>query len=260
MTRQPNILLFVTDDHGQWASGPYGNRELLTPNLDRLAATGVVMENAFTPTPVCSPARASLLTGLTPSQHGIHDYIAMRFDRRDWLAGLPTLPQLLQNAGYRTGLCGKWHIGNEDSPAPGLDSWFSIGSAYPFLHFGAREFCDQGRMTRLEGSIDDIVTERAGTFLQADDERPFFLLVGLTAPHSPWDGHPQRFVDQYSDTDFVDIPDGESYPFGELAGESLSVDRRREREHTAQYYGCSNCWKRQGRPRTRWSSTHQITG
>ncbi len=236
MTRQPNILLFVTDDHGQWASGPYGNREVCTPNLDRLAATGVVMENAFTPTPVCSPARASLLTGLTPSQHGIHDYIAMRFDRRDWLAGLPTLPQLLQNAGYRTGLCGKWHIGNEDSPAPGFDSWFSIGSAYPFLHFGAREFCDQGRMTRLEGSIDDIVTERAGTFLQADDERPFFLLVGLTAPHSPWDGHPQRFVDQYSDTDFVDIPDGESYPFGEQAGESLSVDRRREREHTAQYY------------------------
>ena len=236
MTRQPNILLFVTDDHGQWASGPYGNQELRTPNLDRLASRGVVVDNAFTPTPVCSPARASLLTGLTPSQHGIHDYIAMRFDRRDWLAGVQTLPQLLEKAGYRTGMYGKWHIGNEDSPAPGFDSWFSIGSAYPFQHFGAREFCRQGRMTRLEGSIDDIVTEEAGTFLQANDGRPFFLLVGLTAPHSPWEGHPERYVDKYSGTDFVDIPNGESYPFGEPAGESLSVDRRREREHTSQYY------------------------
>ncbi len=170
MAKQPNILLFVTDDHGQWASGPYGNRELRTPNLDRLAATGVVMENAFTPTPVCSPARASLLTGLTPSQHGIHDYIAMRFDRRDWLAGLHTLPKLLQKAGYRTGMCGKWHLGNEDRPAAGFDSWFSIGSAYPVHHCGTREFCQQGRMATLRGYVDDIIAERAAQFLQHPDE------------------------------------------------------------------------------------------
>lgn len=170
MAKQPNILLFVTDDHGQWASGPYGNRELRTPNLDRLAATGVVMENAFTPTPVCSPARASLLTGLTPSQHGIHDYIAMRFDRRDWLAGLHTLPKLLQKAGYRTGMCGKWHLGNEDRPAAGFDSWFSIGSAYPVHHCGTREFCQQGRMATLRGYVDDIIAERAAQLLQHPDE------------------------------------------------------------------------------------------
>ena len=236
MAKQPNILLFVTDDHGQWASGPYGNRELRTPNLDRLAATGVVMENAFTPTPVCSPARASLLTGLTPSQHGIHDYIAMRFDRRDWLAGLQTLPQLLQKAGYRTGMCGKWHLGNEDRPAAGFDSWFSIGSAYPVHHCGTREFCQQGRMATLRGYVDDIIAERAAQFLQHPDERPFFLLVGLFAPHSPRDGHPLRFVDHYKDADYVDIPWGETYRFGALAGESLTVDRRREREHLAQYY------------------------
>ena len=236
MVRHPNILLFVTDDHAQWASGPYGNRELRTPNLDRLAASGVVMENAFTPTPVCSPARASLLTGLTPSQHGIHDYIAMRFDRRDWLAGLPTLPQLLQKAGYRTGMYGKWHLGNEDKPAPGFDSWFSIGSAYPVHHFGTRAFSRQGRMTSRTGYVDDIITDQAANFLQQPDARPFFLLVGLYAPHSPWDGHPQRIVDRYRAADFDDIPEGESYPFGELAGESLTVDRRRAREHLAQYY------------------------
>ena len=236
MAHLPNILLFITDDHGQWASGPYGNHEVSTPNLDSLAASGVVMENAFTPTPVCSPARASLLTGLTPSQHGIHDYIAAAFDRKLWLATEYTLPQLLQRAGYRTGLAGKWHIGNEDKPAPGFDFWFSVGSAYPLLHDGARDFCNHGRMERMCGVTNDIIAEQAGGFVKATDECPFFLLVCLTATHSPWQGHPERLASMYRDASFCDIPAGESYPFGEQALESLSVDRRREREAQAQYY------------------------
>ena len=72
---RPNILLFLTDDHGQWANGCYGNSELQTPNLDRLAAEGARFADAFTPCPVCSPARACLLTGRTPSQVGIHDWL-----------------------------------------------------------------------------------------------------------------------------------------------------------------------------------------
>ena len=236
MAHLPNILLFITDDHGQWASGPYGNHEVSTPNLDSLAASGVVVENAFTTTPVCSPARASLLTGLTPSQHGIHDYIAAAFDRERWLATEQTLPLLLQKAGYRTGLAGKWHIGNEDVPAPGFDFWFSVGSDYPLLHDGARDFCNQGRMERIRGYTDDIVAEQAARFVRATDERPFFLLVGLTATHSPWRGHPERLASLYRDASFCDIPTGESYPFGEQALESLSVDRRHEREAQAQYY------------------------
>ena len=236
MAHLPNILLFITDDHRQWASGPYGNREVRTPSLDRLAASGVVMENAFTPTPVCSPARASLLTGLTPSQHGIHDYIAAAFDRKLWLATEHTLPQLLQRAGYRTGLAGKWHIGNEDKPAPGFDSWFSVGSAYPLLHEGARDFCNHGRMDCLRGYTNDIIAEQAARFVMDTDERPFFLLVGLTATHSPWRGHPERLASMYRDASFCDIPAGESYPFGEQALESLSVDRSHEREAQAQYY------------------------
>ena len=236
MAHLPNILLFITDDHGQWASGPYGNHEVSTPNLDSLAASGVVMENAFTPTPVCSPARASLLTGLTPSQHGIHDYITAAFDRERWLATEQTLPLLLQKAGYRTGLAGKWHIGNEDVPAPGFDFWFSVGSDYPLLHDGAHDFCNQGRMERIRGYTDDIVAEQAARFVRATDERPFFLLVGLTATHSPWRGHPERLASLYRDASFCDIPTGESYPFGEQALESLSVDRRHEREAQAQYY------------------------
>ncbi|MXY95651.1 MAG: sulfatase-like hydrolase/transferase [Caldilineaceae bacterium SB0664_bin_27] len=234
--RQPNILLFVTDDHGQWACGPYGNQEVVTPNLDRLAASGVVMENAFTPTPVCSPARASLMTGLTPSQHGVHDYIAMAFDRKPWLAGERTLPQLLQEAGYRTGLAGKWHAGNEDLPANGFSSWFSVGSAYPLLHEGTRDFCNQGRMETFSGTTDDIIASEAVRFVTANDERPFFLLVGLTATHGPWSGHPERLTELYRDAALGDIPVAELYPFGDQALESLSVDRGREREAQVQYY------------------------
>ena len=236
MSNQPNILLFLTDDHGQWASAPYGNKELNTPNLERLAATGVVMENAFTPSPVCSPARASMLTGLTPSQHGIHDYIAMAFDQGEWLSEEQTLPRLLQAVGYRTGLAGKWHVGNEDRPAPGFDAWFSVGSAYPLLHYGKRIFCNQGRMEEIEGYTNDIIADQAVRFVEAVDERPFFLLVGLTATHGPWRGHPERHAGQYRDLTLDDIPAGEAYTFGDQALESLSVDRRLEREAQGQYY------------------------
>ncbi len=236
MSNQPNILLFLTDDHGQWASSPYGNGEVRTPNLARLAATGMVMENAFTPAPVCSPARASLLTGLTPSQHGIHDYIAMAFDRGAWLTDEQTLPRLLQGAGYRTGLAGKWHVGNEDRPAQGFDSWFSVGSAYPLLHQGRRGYCNQGRMETLEGFTNDILADRAVRFVEAEDERPFFLLIGLTATHGPWRGHPERHARQYRDATFCDIPADDTYAFGEQALESLSVERQLEREAQAQYY------------------------
>ena len=115
MRDRPNIVLFLTDDHGAWASGCYGNDEVATPTLDTLAATGTRFANAYTPTPVCSPARACLLTGKTASQVGIHDWLqeAMpEVGERDWLRGTSTLFDFLSAAGYHTGLSGKWHLGN----------------------------------------------------------------------------------------------------------------------------------------------------
>ena len=90
----PNIVVFFSDDHAQWALPAYGNREIQAPNLTHLAQTGVVMQNAFTPCPVCSPARASFWTGLYPSGHGVHDHLAeddADVQRTDWLAGRTTL-------------------------------------------------------------------------------------------------------------------------------------------------------------------------
>jgi len=106
MIPKKNILVFLTDDHAQWAMGAYGSQELHTPNLDFLAQTGVQMMEAFTPTPVCSPSRACFLTGRLSSQHGIHDYLSTtdpKIHNYPWLRDETTLAQLLSEAGYQTG-------------------------------------------------------------------------------------------------------------------------------------------------------------
>ena len=236
----PNILLFLTDDHGQWALGSSGNDRIQAPNLDYLADTGTVMENAFTPTPVCSPARACLLTGRTASQHGIHDYLdnLPAHFRRDWLDEKLTLPELLQNAGYRTGHVGKWHLGNDDKSARGFDSWGALAGDYPIDATGPARYCADGELKTIAGSKASIITDGAVRFLKnCDNDRPFFLLVGHVSTHSPWEGHPKRLVARYSMLDFAEVPQHETYPFGEQNLESrLLIDRANPRAGLAQYY------------------------
>jgi arylsulfatase A-like enzyme len=240
MTAKQNIILILNDDHGQWAVGSYGHRELHTPNLDHLAATGVQMNNAFTPIPVCSPARACLLTGRLASQHGIHDYLAStdeEIGRRAWLKDETTLAQLLSAAGYQTALCGKWHLGNDDQPQPGFDTWFTLGNDYPIDHGGSHRFCDNGRSRVIHGFKTRIITGQALDFLrQTDRERPFFLVAGYTATHSPWRDHPERLVAAYRDCSFADVPDDSAYPFGRQNLESTFPTRENSREALAQYY------------------------
>ena len=122
MAKQPNILVFLTDDHAQWAAHCYGAAEIRSPNLDRLAATGVRMTRAFTPSPVCSPARACCFTGRFPSQHGIHDWLdESGTDSSLNLSGQTTIAELLKQAGYETSLVGKWHCGSSRRPQAGFD-------------------------------------------------------------------------------------------------------------------------------------------
>jgi len=235
-----NILVIFNDDHAQWASGTYGNTELHTPNIDHLASTGVQMENAFTPTPVCSPGRACFLTGRLASQHGVHDYLITadpEVDGRDWLAGEVLLPRLLASNGYQTAYSGKWHLGQDHQPHPDFDYWFSISGDYPFKHNDTTRYCDNGVEAFISGYTTRVVTDKALAFLaDRDPHRPFFLMVGYTATHSPWRGHPERLVSRYRDCTFEDVPLGESYPFGEQALESTELDRGNPREHLAQYY------------------------
>jgi arylsulfatase A-like enzyme len=216
--RRPNILVFMTDDHGQWAQHVNGNSELVTPNMDRIAASGTRMTQAFTPTPVCSPARACFFTGRMPSQHGIHDWLPEGHgsNQQPSLTGQVLISDLLQHAGYYTGLVGKWHCGNEFEPQSGFDYWFSYWKGqYP--HRGPQQFSDQGNLVTAEGQQSPFLTERAIEFLRKHrttdgaKEKPFFLFVGYVDTHSPHKDAPDDLVQQYQSATFCDIPE-EDFP------------------------------------------------
>lgn len=235
---QPNIVLFLTDDHARWALPSYGNGAIHAPNLSALAARGAVFEDAYTPSPVCSPARASLLTGLMPSQHGVHDFLASnpKFDGRNWLDGIPTLATKLSAIGYRCGLVGKWHIAMDAVPAAGFESWYALNGEYPIHHDGDNGFSRNGVEERVIGNLTDAITQGARHFLAQEDERPYFLIVGYYATHSPWRDQPQRFLDLYARHDFAEIDRSGIEAPGLLNVELPGVDEAERRAAQQNYY------------------------
>jgi len=239
MPERPNILVFLTDDHGQWASTPYGNRELLTPNLEYLARRGTRMANCFAPSPVCSPARASFWTGQIPSRHGIHDYLQEPGESsRDHpaLKGQRTLGEMLRDAGYRVGLCGKWHCGHPGEPREGFDTWFTSLRGTN-ARFGKQVFIDGSSEVAWRGHQAPPVTERALRFLREEDSRPWFLFVGYTDTHTPHTGAPQRLAQYYREhADFRDIPNEPTTTSHGAARMEYSYARERKREELCQYY------------------------
>lgn len=238
--KQRNILVFLTDDHGAWASRPYGNSEVETPTLDFLAKTGTRYQNAFTPSPVCSPARACFFTGKLPSQHGIHDWIQETANPGTaWLdRNEKNLGQYLQGAGYQTALVGKWHCGQSQLPQKGFDKWFSYTRGqYP--HFGKQFFSDQGRPVERYGHQSALLADEAISFLKTrSGDKPFFLFVGLVDTHSPFSHHPERLVSRYRNARFSDIPnDRLSLPIGmRPRTDFLPKTQEEGREWLAQYY------------------------
>ncbi|MEZ4868125.1 MAG: sulfatase-like hydrolase/transferase [Caldilineaceae bacterium] len=213
----PNILLILTDDQGPWAMGCAGNGEIHTPNLDRLAATGMRFTNFFCTSPVCSPARASLLTGRMPSQHGIHDWIREgNVGERavEYLAGQLAYTDILAANGYTCGLSGKWHLGDSYRPQKGFTHWYvheQGGGPYynaPMIRNGQPE--------RNPRYLSDLITDDALAYIaaQAQATQPFYLGVHYTAPHSPWiDNHPPEIVALYDDCPFASCPQEPKHPW-----------------------------------------------
>ena len=171
---RPNILLVLTDDHRWDALGSKGHPFLKTPNLDRLVEEGVDFENAFVTTSLCSPSRASILTGRYAHNHGVVDnYHAVRDD-------LVFFPQLLQKAGYETAFVGKWHMGDTDEKQRGFDHWVSFkgqGVYWPFdegLKVKGRYvpqanrtgFNVNGKRIPQKGYLTDEITDYAMRWLQ----------------------------------------------------------------------------------------------
>lgn len=242
---RPNILVFLTDDHGQWASSAYGNSEIQTPVMQWLADTGARMDRAFCPLPVCSPARASFWTGLIPSAHGIHDWIhdGERDDSLPTIEGKKTLARFLKDAGYRTGLVGKWHCGSFWHKQDGFDTWFTSAKGTN-ARFGEQAYYEDETLRSYHGHQETLLTDRAVRFLRENGKTgdnpapdPFFLFVGYTNTHTPHSGENEAVVNRYRRCSFNDIPD---VPYnGEHGHPRIAPFRRSDpdrREQLAQYY------------------------
>jgi arylsulfatase A-like enzyme len=236
----PNVILFLSDDHASWATGCYGNSDVRTPNIDFLAQEGVQMLNAFTPTPVCSPARACLMTGRLASQHGVHDYIGTteQFDvDYNWMQDETLLPQLFQAAGYETILIGKWHLGQERTEKQGFDQSFTFGPEYPIYHQGTRTWYRNGKAEQHSGVLSEIITEEALHFLKTrTSSKPFFLVVGHYATHSPWKGHKESMVQNYKNKALAIEAKQTQYPYGILVNEAMDKTRENPVEARCEYY------------------------
>jgi len=210
----PNIILIMTDDQGQWALGCYGNSEIKTPVIDQLAADGVRFSHAYATTPVCSPSRATFMTGLIPSQHGIHDWIKNENvgpRARSLVDRFTLLTDILAEHGYVCGLSGKWHLGDSLHPHRSFSYWFTIprGSG----PYNNAEVIWKGEIKKEPGYVTDHITRHAIDFIGQNPKGPFFLAVQYTAPHGPWEGHPERFLRLYEDYPFSTIPREPRHPW-----------------------------------------------
>lgn len=234
-----NVVLVLADDLSVDALGCYGNKESYTPWLDRLAEQGLVMDNFLCASPVCSPARASLLTGTMPSYHGVHDWIASGNcgeNRIQYLDGCTAYTELLQKAGYCCGLSGKWHLGASDVPQKGFSHWYAYpggGGSYkdPDMLRGNKRVSEKGYLT-------DLITQDALSFLDraAHGGQPFYLSVHYTAPHHPWiDNHPQIYLDLYERCPFSNCPQ-EKLPAWLTAGPLTSRTQKELRENLKGYF------------------------
>lgn len=176
--KQPNVLFILCDDLRWNALGCTGHPHLKTPNIDRLASEGVLFENTFCTTSLCSPSRASILSGLYAHAHGVTNNFT------EYPAGFSSFPMQLKKSGYETAYMGKWHMGEEnDEPRPGFD-WF-------VTHKGQGKYFDtefnfNGKERRVvKGYYTTVVTDMAEDWLkQRSSDKPWMLMVGHKAPHS----------------------------------------------------------------------------
>ncbi|GIV62407.1 MAG: acetylglucosamine-6-sulfatase [Rhodothermaceae bacterium] len=199
LARQPasaprNVVFILSDDHRYDFMGFHEHAPdfLETPNMDRMAAEGAHLKNAFVTTSLCSPSRASILTGQYAHRHGIVD------NSSPIPPGTRFFPADLQAAGYRTAFVGKWHMGEvDDSPQPGFDRWVSFRGQGVYVN---PTLNIDGERVRREGYITDLLTDYALDWLgeRASDGAPFFLYLSHKAVHAefePADRHAGRYAD-----------------------------------------------------------------
>ena len=212
---RPNILMFMTDNQPAELLGCYGNSEIHTPHIDAFAADAFQFDNAFCVNGMCSPCRASVMTGLMPSQHGIHTWIDDRLRDRwpeNWnaLDDFQTLPAILADNGYKTALIGKYHMGAPENPQNGFQHWVTSPHGH-ITDFWNGTYIENGETRHYEGHSVDYFTDKTIEYLEAANaEEPFFAFVPYNAPYGHWPAlkgrAKNRFRDFYDDVDMHTIP------------------------------------------------------
>lgn len=185
--KRPNVIFILTDDQGYGDISRHGHPLLRTPNFDRIHDESVRFDNFYV-SPSCSPTRAALLTGIHEFQNGVTH---TRHPREQLYSGATTLPQLLKASGYRTGLIGKWHLGEEYTPEHGgFDTYFqSHGDHYSGLltRNGKKSRVTPGRFR------EDCYFDEAMNYIDECGDQPFFLEIATISPHAPLVA-PEEFV------------------------------------------------------------------
>lgn len=230
----PNIIFVLTDDQRYDALG-FLNDEIRTPNMDRLAREGAHFRKAFVTTSLCSPSRASILTGLYAHAHGVVDNL-----KRDLEPGTVFFPQDLQAAGYETAFVGKWHMGlHSDEKQPGFDHWVSFAGQGNYFPVDGSTINVNGNRVPQQGYITDELTDYAMEWLKGSDSRkPFFLYLSHKAVHADFTPA-ERHRELYSDVE-IRLPDSSADTAENYAGKPMWVRNQRNSWHGVDFAYHSN--------------------
>ena len=216
IARPPNLVFILTDNQPASLLGAYGNPDVRTPNIDRLAEEGMLFTHAMAANGMCSPTRATLMTGLMPSQHGVHNWLDdARLEEwpRNWsaIAEFRTLPLTLANRGFQTAMIGKWHLGQPWEAQLGFQHWVTFTYGHT-IDFWDNTVIENGRTYLVtDQHTVDFFADKAVEYLQrVDTDRPFYLQLNLNGPYlnppSNAGAARNRHYRSYLHSDFASFP------------------------------------------------------
>lgn len=218
----PNFIIIITDDQRFDALGiAQQNSErvsrfpwLTLPTIDSLASSGTYFQNAFVTTSLCSPSRASILTGQYARRHGITD--------NNSHFNLPSFASELERYGYFTGYFGKWHMGNQSGKRPGFDHSYSFVGQGEYFD---TDFELNGKQMSSEGWVDEISTEHLIYNLHKlpSQTQPFCFMLGMKSSHGPWNRAPEATKNHFVGESLVEVPSFESLPESVLHSDMAGV-------------------------------------
>ncbi len=218
--KRPNVIIFYTDDQGSLDANCYGSKDLITPTIDRLAATGVRFTQMYAPSAICSSSRAGLMTGRFPARAGVPSNVGDAEDTEGMPHSEVTIADMLHEAGYRTAHIGKWHLGHRVETRPNAQGFdFSFGHMQGcidnYSHFfywhgpNRHDLWLNGHETYREGEyFGDLMREYCKQFISEKSEQPFFVYLAINWPHYPLQGS-KKWRDVYAKR--IDNPQRQRY-------------------------------------------------